>query len=111
MQKTRVKTVGTLLKSIVLLVMFSSCQKEITRDIATGDTTLKPWITGNSRGTIPAGAQAVYNGEEAEMQGTLKISGIMADGITISSTAATEAFDEPLSYLEVLNIAKLFIVA
>ena len=76
---------------------------------AGGDTTLKPWITGNSRGTIPAAAQAVYSGEELETQGGVKISGIAVDGVTISVAAATEAFDEPLSYGDALAIAKLFL--
>jgi hypothetical protein len=70
---------------------------------------LKPWITGKDLGGIPAAAQAVYNGEELETQASVKISGIMVDGITISAAAATEAFDEPLSYSEALAIAKLFI--
>jgi len=76
---------------------------------AGGDTTLKPWITGSSRGTIPAAAQAVYNGEELETQGGVKISGISVDGVTISASAASEAFDEPLSYTDALTIAKLFL--
>lgn len=70
---------------------------------------LKPWITLNDRGGIPAAAQAVYNGEELDTQAMVKITGIAASGITISANAATEAFDEPLSYAEAFNIAKLFI--
>ena len=70
---------------------------------------LKPWITGKDLGGIPAAAQPVYNGEEWDTQATVKITGISADGVTISADAATEAFDEPLSYTETLNIAKLFI--
>lgn len=69
----------------------------------------KPWITGKELGGLPDAAQLVYNGEELETQATVKISGITANGVTISPGAATEAFDEPLSYTEVLNIAKLFI--
>jgi len=69
---------------------------------------LKPWITGNNAGGLPP---AIYNGEELDTQGTVKISGISANGVTISANAATEAFDEPLSYGEVLAIAKMFIVA
>ncbi|MCW3080630.1 ferritin-like domain-containing protein [Segetibacter sp.] len=76
---------------------------------ANGDTTLKPWITGNNRGAIPAAAQAVYNGEELETQATVKLSGMVVDGITLSAAAVTEAFDEPLSYKDALDIAKLFI--
>jgi hypothetical protein len=74
-----------------------------------GDASLKPWITGNSRGTIPVAAQAVYNGEELETQAGVKISGISVDGVTISANAATESFDEPLSYADALAIAKLFL--
>lgn len=71
----------------------------------------KPWITGKDPGGLPEAAQAIYNGEEQETQANVKISGITADSITISANAATEAFDEPLSYVEVLNIAKLFIAS
>lgn len=71
----------------------------------------KPWITGNNLGGLPAPAQPIYNGEELETQATVKISGIVANGVTISAGAATEAFDEPLAYADVLNIAKLFIVS
>ncbi|MDQ6814040.1 MAG: ferritin-like domain-containing protein [Bacteroidota bacterium] len=70
---------------------------------------VKPWITGKDLGGIPAAAQAVYNGEELETQAGVKISGISADGVTISVAAATEAFDEPLSYGDALAIAKLFL--
>jgi hypothetical protein len=69
----------------------------------------KPWITGKDLGGLPAAAQAIYNGEELETQASVKISGISVNGVTISAAAATEAFDEPLGYTEVLNIAALFI--
>jgi hypothetical protein len=67
------------------------------------------WITENSRGDLPAVAQAIYNGEELDTQANVKITGLSADGVTISANAATEAFDEPLGYTDVYNIAKLFI--
>lgn len=70
---------------------------------------LKPWITGKDLGGIPAAAQPVYNGEENDTQATVKITGISANGVTITAEAATESFDEPLSYNDTLNIAKLFI--
>ncbi|MDB5192214.1 MAG: hypothetical protein JWQ96_1777 [Segetibacter sp.] len=76
---------------------------------ARGASTTKPWITGNDRGGIPAAAQAVYNGEELDTQAGARITGIAADGITITSAAATESFDEPLTYAEAFSIAKLFI--
>lgn len=71
---------------------------------------LKPWITGNDSGGLPPAAQPVYNGEELDTQATVKITGIMANGVTISANAATEAFDEPLAPADVLTIANLFIV-
>jgi hypothetical protein len=67
----------------------------------------KGWITGNSRGDLPAATQAVYNGEENVKQGAVN------DIKTITSapvSALSEAFDEPLSKDEVLAIAGLFIV-
>lgn len=77
---------------------------------AMGAADVKPWITGNNRGMgIPPAAQAVYDGEEVDTQANLKITGISANGVTISSAAATEAFDEPLSYGQVLSVASLFL--
>ncbi len=65
----------------------------------------KEWITGNSRGSLPAAAQAVYNGEENTVQGGIDFAG--AGGTPLS--AASETFDEPLTKGEVLAIAGLFI--
>lgn len=70
---------------------------------------IKPWITGKDPGGIPAAAQPVYNGEENTMQAGVNITGIAANGITITADAATEAFDEPLVYGDAFNIAKLFL--
>jgi len=72
----------------------------------------KPWITGNDRGGVPAGAQAVYNGEETDNKaGSSSLVGMTVDGVTFTSAAVTEAFDEPLTYADAYNIAKLFIKA
>lgn len=65
----------------------------------------KEWITGNSRGSLPAAAQAVYDGEENTVQGGIDFAG--AGGTPIS--AASETFDEPLTRSQVLAIAGLFI--
>jgi len=54
------------------------------------------WITNNERGDLPPQSQATYDGEEA-------ING------SVSSPAATEAFDEPLTMEQVLAIADPFI--
>lgn len=70
---------------------------------------LKPWITGKDLGGLPAAAQPVYNGEENASQAGVTITGMSANGVTITADAATESFDEPLSYADAFNIARLFI--
>lgn len=69
----------------------------------------KSWVTGTDMGDLPAAAQAVYNGEDLDTQAGVKITGISASGVTISANAATEAFDEPLTYAQVSAIASLFL--
>ncbi len=64
---------------------------------AGGAFSVKPWITGNDRGGLPQNTQAIYNGEELETQGGVKLSGMVASGVTLSVNAVTEAFDEPLT--------------
>ncbi len=64
-----------------------------------GQDTTKPWISGNSRGTLPSQAQAIYNGEDNTTQG----------GVGLTAPLASEAFDEPMAMADVLNIANLFI--
>jgi len=65
------------------------------------------WITGNLSG-IPGAAgtavQPIYNGEENTMQGTVNT----ATFATVAS--ASEAFDEPLTMVQVLDIVGPFIV-
>lgn len=65
----------------------------------------KAWISGDSRGTLPAPTQAVYNGEGNTTQGGVSIAGLAG----LSNDALTEAFDEPLTKDQVLAIAGLFI--
>ena len=65
----------------------------------------KEWITGNSRGSLPAAAQAVYDGEENTVQGGIDFKG--AGGTP--PDAASQTFDEPLTRSQVLAIAGLFI--
>jgi hypothetical protein len=64
-----------------------------------------PWIVGDSRGTLPAPTQAVYNGDANTRQGTVDVAGLPGS----SAKIASQAFDEPLSKAEVLAIAGLFI--
>jgi Ferritin-like domain len=64
----------------------------------------KGWIVGKDRGTLPAQAQASYDGEENIMQAGFNTS--TAFGVN----AGTESFDEPLTTAQVVTIANLFIV-
>lgn len=66
---------------------------------------IKPWITGNDPGGI-SGIAAVYAGEENTTQGGVQITGI--NGMNISSNAASEAFDEPLTKDQVTAIVTPF---
>jgi rubrerythrin len=69
------------------------------------DTGNKGWISGNSRGTLPAATQPVYDGEDNTTEGG-------ADAVaatTVGAAAVREAFDEPLTKDQVLAIANLFI--
>lgn len=68
---------------------------------------VKPWITGKDTG-IGAAVQASYDGEEADTQSGIKITGI--NGLAISAAAATESFDEPLTKEQILAIVDPFIV-
>lgn len=70
------------------------------------DPNNKGWISGSSRGTLPAATQAVYNGEGNVMQGGVDVTTITTAG----AEAIKEAFDEPLTDTETLAIASLFIV-
>jgi hypothetical protein len=65
----------------------------------------KGWITGNSRDDLPAFAQPVYDGEQNVTQGTVNVATV-AGGET---AAATEAFDEPLTKVQVSAILALFV--
>ena len=65
----------------------------------------KGWISGDSRGTLPAPTQPVYNGEGNTTQGGANLAGLAG----LSNAAITESFDEPLSKEQVLAIASLFI--
>jgi len=68
---------------------------------------LKGWITGNSRDDLPAFAQPVYDGEENVVQGSVNVATV-AQGFG-DAAAATQAFDEPLTSVEVNAILALFL--
>lgn len=67
----------------------------------------KGWITNNDNSSLPDVTNPIYAGEENIMQ-----AGLNAVTITngkVSQNAVTEAYDEPLTMAEVLNIASLFL--
>lgn len=68
---------------------------------------VKPWITGKEAGLGDI-IQPVYDGEEVDVQGGIKVTAI--NGLPISLAAATEAFDEPLTKEQALAIIDPFIV-
>lgn len=68
---------------------------------------VKPWITGKEEGpgtVIPA----AYDGEEVDIQGGIKLTGI--NGSAVSLSAATESFDQPLTKQQALEIIAPFLV-
>ncbi len=71
---------------------------------------VKPWITGKEPGLGAANSlvQASYDGEENTVQAGTSIVNI--GGQAISTDAATESFDEPLTMAQVLAIVDPFIV-
>jgi hypothetical protein len=69
---------------------------------------VKPWITLKQSGIDSAAVQPSYDGEEVTSQATIEIVNI--NNQTISASAASEAFDEPLTMTQVLGIVDPFIV-
>lgn len=76
---------------------------------ANGFGDVKPWITGKITGVAGADVSASYNGEENVTQATITITALPGVGGNISSSAATEAFDEGLSVADVTAIVTPFI--
>lgn len=71
----------------------------------------KGWIVSNSRGTLPAAAQPVYDGENNTNQAGFNTSSVSNGslGPAIPAAAGPESFDEPLTGDEASAIASLFI--
>lgn len=68
--------------------------------------TVKPWITLNQSGIGTSAVQASYDGEQNVMQGGVTITNI--GGKNISASAASEAFDEPLTKDQITAIVSPF---
>lgn len=67
---------------------------------------VKPWITGKNSG-IGAVVQPNYDGEEITTQAGINIVNI--NGFPVSASAASEAFDEPLTKAQVTTLITPFL--
>jgi hypothetical protein len=79
------------------------------RRVKNGDTSIKGWITGNTP-TVAGVTDASYAGEDNVAQAGVTITSLLGVSGNISTSAATEAFDEPLTMDAVLAIVGPFIV-
>lgn len=73
---------------------------------------LKPWINLNQSGILAPYdtlVQASYNGDEITTQAGVNLVGTFG-GVAISATAASAAFDEPLTKAQILAIVDPFII-
>lgn len=69
----------------------------------------KGWITGNSRGSLPAFTQGIYDGEDTVVQAGVTITTLTGIGENGGGNAATEAWDEPLTMAQVTAIVTPFL--
>lgn len=67
----------------------------------------KGWVTGNNRDDLPAFMQAVYDGEDNMLQGSVNALSV-ATGVG-GSTTATEAFDEALTTAQTMAFLAFFL--
>jgi hypothetical protein len=72
-----------------------------------GPATIMPWIIG-ANDTGNANFTANYAGEDNVIQGTVTITGLTGVNGAISASAATGAFDEPLTSAQVLALVAPF---
>jgi len=68
----------------------------------------KPWVTNNVPSDIPF--QPFYLGEDNTVQKGVQITGLPGLTGTISTTAATEAFDEPIDKPTMLSLMSQFLL-
>jgi len=70
---------------------------------------VKPWITGANDTGIGAAVDKSYAGEANVTQAMVNITTLPGVGGNISTNAATEAFDEPLTKAQILEIVTPFL--
>lgn len=69
----------------------------------------KGWITGSSRGDLPAFTQAIYDGEDNTIQAGINVASLSSTSANGGISAATEAWDEPLTKEQVVAIVTPFL--
>jgi hypothetical protein len=71
---------------------------------ARGTTTVKPWISGaNDTGNANAGITTIYAGESNVVQEGITLTSLTGASGAVTATAASEAFDEPITMANVLT--------
>ena len=85
----------------------ASAIRQIRRARGGAGASTKPWITG-ANDTGIAAVNANYAGEDNVSQGGVTITSLPGVGGNISTSAATESFDEGLTMTEVVNLVKIF---
>ncbi|MGJ1436025.1 ferritin-like domain-containing protein [Sphingobacterium multivorum] len=85
--------------------------RQMRRARGGGAANQKPWITGSNDTGIGAVVDPIYAGEDNVKQAGVDITSLSGSMGKISTSAATQSFDEPLTAEAVLNIAGLFIKA
>lgn len=69
----------------------------------------KGWISSNSRDDLPAFTQGIYDGEDTMVQGGVTVTSLPDAANNGGATAASEAFDEPLTKAQVTTIITPFL--
>ena len=69
----------------------------------------KGWPSGSSRDDLPAFTQGIYDGEQVTMQAGVNVAALASAAANGGATAASEAFDEPLTKAQVTAIVTPFL--
>jgi len=81
--------------------------RQLRRSRGGAGATTKPWITGANDTGIPA-VNGNYAGEDNIIQGPVTITSLAGVGGNISTNAATQSFDEPLTMAQVVPLVTPF---
>ncbi|UKT65167.1 ferritin-like domain-containing protein [Pedobacter mucosus] len=109
-QATVLKGLSVLTTALQIHSVEARHASHIRQMLASNGASIKPWITGSatqSNDTGVAAVDAVYAGENLDVQAGITITGI--NGTAVTRAAAVECFDEPLATADVVTIANLFL--